>query len=476
MSDHTCTLKELVNGVIATPAETLAPELTDSDSGAVLHTQLASSFDAVDAAIGVADRLHASGAWTDLPRAERAAAIRRLMAELTARAGDLAAADSLDTGVTLMWTQVMASARAGLLEVLAVQVEEGFEVTHSETSIGEVDQWRLPWGPAAVFIPWNAPAPTAITKVGEAIAAGCPVILKPSEWAPHFAGPFAEAVAAAGLPDGLVQILHGDRAVGERIVNDPRIAAVSYTGGVIGGTAVAEACAKQLKPVDLELSGNNPVVVLPDADLATVVGQVVLGMTFLNGQVCSGPRRIIVPEDQLETYAAAFGAALDGLTLGASTDFTTNLGPLVHAGHVRHLESQVAELASVGCEVSRHGTLPELGGHFFQPALVKADKAAELRGEIFGPVLQLRTYRDVEEAVQIANDHAFGLSGYVFGADRDAARKVGKRLRAGYVNVNSVLGGQAEVPMVLSLWGSSGIGVLGVGQGTSFFSGYRYVG
>jgi phenylacetaldehyde dehydrogenase len=301
-------------------------------------------------------------------------------------------------------------------------------------------------------------------------------VVKPSEWAPHSSGPLAEAVAAADLPVGLVQVVHGDRAVGERLVADDRVAAVSYTGGVVGGTAVAEACARRLKPVDLELSGNNPVVALPDADVDAVVGELVFGLQLLNGQICVGPRRLVVPTDQLDTYLERLATALGGVTIGPSTDAATTLGPLAHAGHLEQVHRQVEAFAALGCEVRRYGTLPEGGGHFLQPTVVLADNGAELRDEVFGPVLLVRTYDDLDDAVRIANDHAYGLAAYVFGADRDQAREVGRRLRAAFVTVNAVFNSECDAPAVGSMWGSSGLGTAGLGQGPLFLTGLRFVG
>ena len=471
---HACTIRELVDGDIAAPAEELAPTLTDSDTGEALHPQLASSADSVERALSAADAVHNDEIWTRLSAADRAAALRSLQNELTSRVPELAAADSLDSGVPQSVTGAFLAAVAGLFGLAANQVEEGFGHVEQPSSSGGCDQWRLPWGPAAVLLPWNAPAHMAIVRTADALVAGCPVILKPSEWSPHSSGALAEAVKAA-LPAGVVQIVHGGRAVSQSLVEDSRIAAVSYTGGVAGGTAVAEACARQLKPVDLELSGNNPVVVLPDAELNIVVEQVVTALLMLNGQYCVGPRRLIVPEDRGDEYVAAVGAALDAVTIGATSEPTTMLGPISHEPHLQRIESQLAEFENRGCEVRRFGQLPTSSGHFARPTLVLADKAPELQEEVFGPVLQVRTYAKVDDAIAIANDHAYGLSAYVFGADRDAARAVGRRLRAGLVRLNSAFG-PPDVAPVASPWGVSGVGSFGLGEGPKFFTGLRFVG
>ncbi|HVV75666.1 MAG TPA: aldehyde dehydrogenase family protein [Mycobacteriales bacterium] len=475
MTAHeSCTIRELVNGTVGVPSQELPGILTDSDSGEALHGQPASGPESVESALAAAAAVHDNEVWTGLPDSERAALMRKLGAELTARAADMAAADSLDSGVPLTTTSALIPAVCALMEVGAAQIESGFGHTVQESSSGPCDQWRLPWGPAAVLLPWNASAHMAIVRLSDALVAGCPVVLKPSEWAPHSSGLLAEAINAA-LPPGLVQILHGGREVSQSIVEDPRIAAVSFTGGVPGGKGVAEACARQLKPVDLELSGNNPVVVLPDADPAEVAAHVVTAMLMLNGQYCVGPRRLIVPDGRVEEYVGAIAAMLDAVPIGASTDAGTALGPISHEPHLQRIAQQVADFEARGCEVRRYGQLPASQGHFAAPTVVLADKAADLQEEVFGPVLLVRTYGDVDEAVAIANDHAYGLSAYVFGADRDQARAVGRRLRAGLVRLNSAFGPPDANP-VASVWGISGIGQIGIGTGPLFFSGGRFVG
>ena len=464
-------IRELVGGTAALPTDELPGVLTDSDTGQVLGPQRASSAASVETALATAAQVHESGAWSELPREERAAALRQLGKEISSRVEELAALDSRDTGVPLSTTTMFLGAVSALFEPAALQVEAGFEHEEKQSpTVGGCDQWRLPWGPAAVFLPWNAPAHMAIVRTADALTAGSPIILKPSEWAPHSSGPLAEAFQAA-LPEGVVQILHGGPAVGATVVGDDRIAAVSYTGGVNGGKAVAQACAAALKPVDLELSGNNPVVVLPGQDPAAVAGQVVVAATMLNGQYCVGARRLIVPQDEVEAYAAAVGAVFDALPIGPATDPGTALGPLAHEPHRARLEEQLGQFAAAGCEVRRHGTLPSAGGHFFAPAVVVGQQATALKDEVFGPVLQVLGYGDLDEAVRIANDHAYGLCAYVFG-ERDQARAVGRRLRAGIVRLNSPFGAPDVMPLA-NVWGISGLGV--IGEGPKFFSGLRFV-
>lgn len=474
MTAHDCTARELVGGSASRPAEERGPALTDPDTGLELHGQLASSADCAERVLATAHAVHVDEVWTRLSRAERGTALRALGDALSVRVDELAHADSLDTGVPLATTRALLGAVCGAMAAAADQVEAGFGHAEHASASGTCDQWRLPWGPALVLLPWNAPTAMAVTRTADALVAGCPVVLKPSEWSPHSTGPFSEAVSAA-LPAGVVQVVHGDRAVSAALVDDRRTAAVSFTGGVAGGRAVAETCGRLLKPVDLELSGNNPVVVLPDADPAAVVANVLPALLFLNGQYCAGPRRLVVPRDRASSFVDALGDSLDGLSVGPTTDPTAALGPLASAQHLAHVRRQLDEFARRGCDVRHHGRVPEGDGHYLPPTVVLADAAPDLVDEVFGPVLVVRTYDDVDEAVGIANDQPYGLTAYVVGDDRDRAREVGRRLRAGLVRVNSPFGPDDVAP-VGSPWGASGLGSFGPGEGPRFFSGSRFVG
>jgi phenylacetaldehyde dehydrogenase len=325
-------------------------------------------------------------------------------------------------------------------------------------------------------VPWNAPAPTALFKTAAALAAGCPVVLKPSEWAPHFAAPVAEAALASGLPTAMLQIVQGGPALGQALASDARVQALSYTGGVAGGRAVAAACAPRLIPLDLELSGNNPVVILPDAELDQAAAQLVGGMLLLNGQWCAGPRRAVVPEALAGPLVDAVLARLEAAVIGPTTGAGTQLGPLAHSDHLERLQQQLAECSASGHTVRSVGTTPTGTGHFLAPVVITGDKTRELRDELFGPVLVVQPYTDIEEAVEIANDHSFGLSGYVFGRDLTQAAGIGRRLRAGQVSLNRIEVLPIAEQGVGSMWGLSGLGSLGGLDGVRFFTGARVVG
>jgi phenylacetaldehyde dehydrogenase len=469
-------IAELVDGVIGQPSDELDGWLTDPDTGARLHRQRQTSGQTLDVAVDAAARFHDADAWMGRAAAERAELLRAFGEQLAARSEELARADSIDSGVPLDTTRLLAFVGAQALVAAAGLVASEHERTVLAGMGGDAEQWRLPWGPAAVMVPWNAPAPTALFKTAAALAAGCPVIMKPSEWAPHFAAPVAEAARASGLPGEMLQVVQGGPAIGHALAADARVQAVSYTGGVVGGRAVAAACAERFAPADLELSGNNPVVILPDAGVDAAVEAIVTGLLFLNGQWCAGPRRIVVPETMRDALIDALLTRLGNVVIGPSTESSTQLGPMAHAGHLAHLQRRLAMCAEEGHTVQAAGAVPDGGGHFLAPAVVTGPKARSLRDEMFGPIVVVLGYADLEEAVEIANDHVFGLSAYVLGPDEGQARRLGRRLRAGRVVINRVDVMPSAEDGVSNMWGQSGMGAIGGLDGVRFFTGARLIG
>ncbi len=469
-------LFELVDGRSRQPAETLDHSLTYPDTGEPIGPQRASSRSSIEVALAAADRVHANGEWMRVPVAERCAILERFSTELAARAEELALANSIDSGVPLSFSRTRVGSATGLPGLLA-----NHAATLLHTALGgsgeRGDQYWLPWGPAAIFVPWNAPTTMAILKAASALAAGAPVILKPSEWAPHASSIVGEAACAADLPASVLQVLHGGAAVGEVLAADPRIRALSYTGGVVGGRAVAGLSAAHMRPVDLELSGCNPVLVLADADVAQAARLIAGGMRILNGQWCAGPRRVFAPTSTVNRLADAILAEHGEHTvLGPIASESTTLGPMANAPHLRRLRCQLDAFAAAGATLRTAGSLPRSGGHFLLPTVVTEPPAELSRQEVFGPVITISGYRDVDDAVSQANDHDFGLSGYVLCGDRDAGRAVGRRLRAGYVFVNRIGLEPLPAEAVLSMWGSSGLGAVGISEGIRFFTGARFVG
>ena len=471
-------LLDRIDGSRARPAIALGEWVRDANDGAPLDPQVATDPGAIDRAIVAADRAHEDGAWRQREPAARALVLERIASELEARREEMALADARTTGVVVSLTRALASITSHAFRGAAAELRAGAMGMRLEGPTGPVDVLRVPWGPAAVIAPWNAPAAIASHKVASALAAGCPVILKPSEWAPHSCALIADAVEAAGLPRGVFQLVHGAGAVGAQLAADGRVRAVSFTGGLAGGRAVAAACAKDLRPVQLELGGNNALVVLDDADLDLAAAGIVMGLTTLNGQWCRAVGRILVHAPLEEALRVRVMERLAAVKLGSSLSAESAMGPLVHRGHLAQVRAAIDAACSRGAVAHASTPLPTSspGGNFLAPTLLTGVSPADARHEIFGPVATVHPFATIGEGIALANDSPFGLAAYVFGKDETRALAVARELRAGSIKVNgvSLLALHPRAPR--PAWGLSGLGDEGTLATLHFFCGTRVVG
>lgn len=466
-------LLDLVEGSLSEPAVDLGRWLEDPNTGEQVQPVLATSDAALERAVAAAQRVHESQTWSGLSAADRADALERFADALAPRCEEVARLESLTTGAPITQTAMLSFIVHAAFRLVAEQLRSGLLTRTFDGPAGDVEVRRLPLGPALCLVPWNAPAPMAAHKVASALGAGCPVILKPSEMAPHGSGALADAAVEIGLPPGLFQLVHGDVSVGQALVDDPRIRAVSFTGGLAGGRAIAAASVESLRPVQLELGGHNPLVVMPDADPSTVAAAVVGLMTTLNGQWCRSLGRLVVPASAADAVLDACLAALAEVQLGHSLSPDSQMGPIVHSGHLAHLQSAISSLGG-----KAHGStpLPELGGSFLAPTLVTGVASADSLHEVFGPVATVHTYESADEAVALANGTPYGLEGYVVGTDTEAAMAVARRVRAGGVKVNGVSPLSLHLMAPRPAWGLSGLGTEGTVETITFFTGEQVVG
>ncbi|MFA1542527.1 aldehyde dehydrogenase family protein [Actinomadura monticuli] len=414
--------------------------------------------------------------WAARPAAERAALLDEVAAALEPVTAEIAALEAAATGVPIRQAVPLGMIVSGSFRLAAEQLRGGLDAAFTRDDGRAVEVRRLPWGPALCLVPWNAPAPMAAHKVANALAAGCPAILKPSEYAPRGSQRFAEVVAGVlagrGVPGGVFQLVHGDGGTGARLTGDPRVRAVSFTGGAAGGRSVAAACAAGIKPVQLELGGSNPLVVMPDADPGRAARAAVDLLTTLNGQWCRALGRLIVPAALQDALLDAIGERLAALRAGPPLDEDTDFGPLVHS---RHRDLVAAQRDALGGRLVSTTTVPD-HGNYLAPALVTGVDPGDATEEIFGPVATVHPYRTLDEAVALANGTAYGLEGYVAGTDEDAALAVARRVRAGEVKVNgsSVMSLHLFTPR--PAWGASGLGEEGTAETLRFFTNPRVVG
>jgi aldehyde dehydrogenase (NAD+) len=301
---------------------------------------------------------------------------------------------------------------------------------------------REPIGVAVAITPWNYPLHQIAAKVAPALAAGCTVVLKPSEVAPLNAYILAEVLDSIGLPPGVFNLLTGTGAeVGETLVAHPEVDMVSFTGSTGAGRRIGAVAAQTIKRVSLELGGKSPLIILDDADMVAAVGAGLTGCFLNSGQTCIALSRMIVPRSRLAEVEAIAQAGTESITVGSPFEATTMMGPLVSALQrdrvVNYIEQGIAE----GAKLIAGGPTPPDGldrGYFVRPTVFSqtTPDMAIVKEEIFGPVLVIQAYDDEDEAVALANDTIFGLNSAVRSADVDRAIAVGRRIRAGQVQIN----------------------------------------
>jgi len=376
-------------------------------------------------------------AWSALSVEERCVYIDKIVAGLKARTDEMATAIAREVGMPIKMAKMIQVGGPIFNWGNAAKVARAF---HWEEKVGNSLVVREPIGVVGCITPWNFPLNQITLKVAPALAAGCTVVLKPSEIAPVNAMILAEIIHAAGLPAGVFNLVNGlGPVVGEVLATHPEVDMVSFTGSTRAGKRVAELAAASVKRVTLELGGKSASVILPDADLAAAVKGTIGACLLNSGQTCSAHTRMLVPAKRYTEVKALAQAAIAKFTLGASLDENTRLGPLVSAaqrdrvlGFIRQGLEEGAELVAGGPDQTGFEQ-----GYFVQPTVLRVQPNDTLaREEIFGPVLVILTYEDEEEAIRIANDTIYGLGGGVWSVDLDHAVAVARQIRTGQVDIN----------------------------------------
>mgnify|MGYP000995256568 CR=1 FL=1 len=391
----------------------------------------------VDRAVAAARK--AFEAFSQTSKQERLALLGRLLAGLESRAEDLAQAMTLEMGspiATSRDSQVACSITAMQLTIEYLGRFE-FALQRGSTRI-----FKEPIGVCALITPWNWPLLEIVCKVSPALAAGCTVVLKPSEYAPLSAILFAEIAHAAGVPPGVFNLVHGKGTeVGQALAGHPDVDAVSFTGSTRGGIAVGVEASRTVKRVLQELGGKSPNIILPDADLDASVRLGVQACFGNSGQGCTSPARLLVPESQLQRATEVARVAADAHVVGDPLAATTMLGPLANKPHFEKVQRLIQRGIDEGAKLVTGGPGRPAGlarGYYARPTVftqVRPDMTIA-REEIFGPVIGIIPYRSEEEAIHIANDTEYGLGARVASGDLAHARKVATKLRFGGVVLN----------------------------------------
>lgn len=448
----------------------------DPNTREPVHRMVTTEPGDLERALRHAERVYDIGRWDEDARRERADMFERAAEIIETRAEDIARTDSLTSGTPISVTRKVAAFLPARIRASASDLVNIPRVTTLAAGGRDVRRYKVPWGPAAILTPWNGPSFIPAAKIVSAIAAGCPVILKPSEHAPSSAQIIVECFVQAGLPSGALQLVHGTGGVGARLTADPRIKIVSFTGGPGAGRAIARAAAEDFKVLQLELGGNNPALVLDDAELDVAADGIFDGMTKLNGQWCEGPGKILAHRSLVAPLLEALTERIAKLVVGHSLDEDAEIGPISNAPHFQTLQSRIEGLRDLGSTIRQPAQLPELDGFFLSPTIAAGADPAKATAELFGPVVSLHAVDSDDEALRIANANPSGLDAYVFGADTDRAIDVGSRVLAGEVRVNGAKLADLGDDSAQSFWGPAGIGGHGPAESVRVFCGDRVVG
>ena len=429
--------KFYIDGTWVVPDGSDTLEVIDASTEQVMGRVPAGSAADADRAARAAARAFESWGLTS-PDTRRALLVK-LREGLGARTRELAELMAGEVGMPLAMSERI---QAGLPLVSLdnfVRILDGY---HFEERIDNSLVVKEPVGVVAAITPWNYPLHQIMAKICPALAAGCTVIVKPSELAPLTAFVLAEEVDRAGFPPGVFNLITGlGPVVGEALASHPQVDMVSFTGSTRAGKRVAELASQGVKRVALELGGKSASIILEDADLEDAVRGTVNDCYFNSGQTCAAHTRMLVPKALYERAAAKAREVAESFTLGAATDPRAKLGPLISKtqqervrGYIRSGMAEGAELITGGPE--QPADLPQ--GYFIKPTVFgKVDsKMTIAQEEIFGPVLSIIPYEDEDDAVRIANDTPYGLSSGVWSRDEGHARAVARRIRAGQVIIN----------------------------------------
>lgn len=400
----------------------------------------------VDMAVQAAYAAFRSAGWSGLSMLDRERLLNRLADLLEAAADEFAALEAFDNGKpVLMARHIDVDAAIKTFRYFAgwpskmqgatIPVSGRSEPFHAYTL-------RQPIGVVGQIVPWNYPLVMAAWKLAPALAAGCTIVLKPAQQTPYTALRLGELIQEAGFPQGVVNIVTGfGQEAGEALVEHPKVAKIAFTGSTAVGKHISTKASSTLKRVSLELGGKSPVIITPDANMETAIAGAANACFFNSGQLCFAGTRLFAPKAHLDEIVDGIGAAASAMRMGPGLDPTSILGPIISDVQLDSIVDKVNRGREAGAAIAFGGSIMERDGYFMEPTVaVTSDRQNPLfREEVFGPVLTVTPYDDLDECAELANDTVYGLGSYIYTKDISLAHRLAAQIDAGTVWVNCEL-------------------------------------
>ncbi|HEU5384701.1 MAG TPA: 5-carboxymethyl-2-hydroxymuconate semialdehyde dehydrogenase [Streptosporangiaceae bacterium] len=435
-------LEHFIGGALVPSADGATFEVADPVTNQPYATVTAGAAEDVDRAVAAATTAFRDGPWPDLPGRERARILNKIADGIEGRAARIAEFETFDTGLPVTQARGQAARAAEnfrfFADVAVTLHEAAFRTGTSQ--LGYV--LRKPAGVAGLITPWNTPFMLETWKLAPALAAGCPVVLKPAEWSPLSASLLPEIMTEAGLPGGVFNLVHGiGEVAGAALVAHPDVPRISFTGETATGQVIMAAAAPHLKGLSMELGGKSPCVIFADADLDAAVGSALFGVFSLNGERCTAGSRILAERGIYDALVTRLAERAGRIRVGPPSDPATEVGALIHPGHYDRVLSYVRSGLDEGARLVAGGARPDhLATGNYLAATVFADVEPWMRifrEEIFGPVVCVTPFDGEAEAVRLANGTRYGLAAYIWTSDLARAHRVAGAIESGMTWVNS---------------------------------------
>jgi succinate-semialdehyde dehydrogenase len=401
-------------------------------------------------------------AWSSATAYERARLLKKAADLIRDRAADLAWTTVLESGKPLAQAKGEWAVSADLFEWFAEEAKRAYgRWVPSRNAAKRQRVIKQPIGVVGLITAWNFPAYNVARAAAAALSAGCPVVIRPSEYTPLTAMEMANILLEAGLDDGVVNLINGEpESMGREMLENPACSKIHFTGSQRVGKLLMDGASKTVKRLSLELGGNAPVIIFPDVDVDHVAASAVIAKFRNAGQVCISPQRFLVDRRIAEQFATRVAEQVSKLQMGDGLDPATSVGPMINARQLERVEEMTLSSQASGAHIAVGGKRPpdRRCGYFFEPT-VATNVTPEMplfQAEIFGPVLPITTFREANQAIELANHTRYGLSAYVWTNDLRAAVTTAERLEFGMVGVNEWAPQSTEVPF--SGWKESGLG------------------